>query len=571
VTTSAEVAPDKNRKEIAARIAWIVLICATLYVCYFSRLGAIGLVGPDEPRYAWIARDMAESGDWITPRLYGEPWFEKPPLFYWGAALSFKLFGVSETTARLPSALCALFATLALAWLAWRFYGAAAARCLLLLLPTTAGMIGFSHAAATDMPFSGMLTIAMVCAAAILGLTTSQAQDGVAQHAAPLQKKVLASKLLLPALFGFFLGLAVLAKGPAAIILCGGTFFWWVLLTKHWREAFRLLHPVAIATFFVTALPWYIVCARRNPDFLRIFIVEHNFKRYLTSEFQHIQPRWFYIPVILVGILPWTSLLALVPGRIKQDLRNCELRNATIFLFTWAIFPLLFFSASQSKLPGYILPAIPPIVLLSSRAVSESMAMNSRFARAVLVGCSLSAIVMFAGGVQYSFGLRSIYQVQKLANEIPSALIILGFVCLLSFIAAVLTLWGRLRISIFLTVASLLFFFWSADLNQLDSQLSAREICSAITRLNEPADKVFLCSMPRSYTYAFNFYLKTSLREWSQHDSGNGGLVVVGSPACWSQLQGMRYHLRSEMNFARWPVVEVEATSVVRPNDGKAQ
>src|SRR5690349_10379049 len=138
---------------------------------------------------------MVESGDWITPRLYGKPWFEKPPLFYWGAALSFKLFGVSETTARLPSALCALFATLALAWLARRLYGAAAARCLLLLLPTTAGMIGFSHSAATDMPFSGMLTIAMVCAAAILGLTTSQAQDGVAQHAAPLQKKVLASKL----------------------------------------------------------------------------------------------------------------------------------------------------------------------------------------------------------------------------------------------------------------------------------------------------------------------------------------------------------------------------------------
>jgi predicted membrane-bound mannosyltransferase len=166
--SSAQDNPDKSGT--AARIGWAVLILATLYVCYFSHLGAIGFVGPDEPRYAWIAREMAESGDWVTPRLYGKPWFEKPPLFYWGAALSFKLFGVSEAAARLPSAISALLATLALAWLALRLYGAETARWLLLLLPTTVGMIGFSHAAATDMPFGAMLTIAMVCAAVALGL-----------------------------------------------------------------------------------------------------------------------------------------------------------------------------------------------------------------------------------------------------------------------------------------------------------------------------------------------------------------------------------------------------------------
>ena len=144
--------PPATTKSLAARIGWLVLILITLYVCYFSHLGANGFVGPDEPRYAWIARDMAESGDWITPRLYGQPWFEKPPLYYWGAAVSFKLFGVTEAAARLPSALAALMGTLALAWLAWRVYGAETARWLLLLLPTTVGMIGFSHAAATDMP-----------------------------------------------------------------------------------------------------------------------------------------------------------------------------------------------------------------------------------------------------------------------------------------------------------------------------------------------------------------------------------------------------------------------------------
>src|SRR5262252_267988 len=155
----------------AQRISWAVLIAITLYICYFSHLDAIGFVGPDEPRYAWIARDMAETGDWITPRLYGRPWFEKPPLLYWGGAIFFRLLpNQPEIAARLPSAISALLATLALAWLAWQLYGPDRARWLLLLLPTSVGMIGFSHACATDMPFAGTLTVSLVCAAVILGL-----------------------------------------------------------------------------------------------------------------------------------------------------------------------------------------------------------------------------------------------------------------------------------------------------------------------------------------------------------------------------------------------------------------
>src|SRR5438046_3511147 len=237
---------------------------------------------------------MAETGDWVTPRLYGKPWFEKPPLFYWSAGLCFKLFGVIEAAARLPSASCALLATLTLAWLALRLYGAETARWLLLLLPTTVGMIGFSHAAATVMPFSAMLPIAMGCAAVVLGLTRNKNT--------PILPRTPWLALLL---FGFFLGLAVLAKGPAAIILCGGAVFFWALFTKRWRDAFRLLHPAAMASFYLTALPWYILCACRNPDFFRFFIIEHNFKRYLTPEFQHIQPCWFYVPILLLAILLW--------------------------------------------------------------------------------------------------------------------------------------------------------------------------------------------------------------------------------------------------------------------------
>ncbi len=356
--TEANAPIAENRPGTAAQIGWAILILATLYVCYFSHLGAIGFVGPDEPRYAWIARDMAETGDWVTPRLYGKPWFEKPPLFYWGAALCFKLFGVSEAAARLPSAISALLATLALAWLALRIYGAETARWLLLLLPSTVGMIGFSHAAATDMPFSAMLTIAMVCAAVVLGLTRNQNT--------PILPRTPWLALIL---FGFFLGLAVLAKGPAAIILSGGAVFFWGLFTKSWRDAFRLLHPAAIASFCLTALPWYILCARCNPDFLRIFIVEHNFKRFLTPEFQHIQPFWFYVPVLLVAFHPWTALFLWSVAEGTAKLWRTRSISASTWLFLcWAGFCLIFFSISKSKLPGYILPSIPALCLIVTRA-----------------------------------------------------------------------------------------------------------------------------------------------------------------------------------------------------------
>src|SRR5450755_1629394 len=220
-STATEAQTDNSFR----RACWAVLVFITLYVCYFSHLGAFGFVGPDEPRYAWIARDMAESGDWVTPRLYGKPWFEKPPLYYWGAALSFKLFGVSEAAARLPSAVSALLATLAMAWLALRLYGEETARWLLLLLPTTAGMIGFSHAAATDMPFSAMVTIAMVAAAVLLRLDSrpdlvspTTTQNTSAQPTVSLST-LTQSTLFTAIVFGFFLGLAVLAKGPAGLIL----------------------------------------------------------------------------------------------------------------------------------------------------------------------------------------------------------------------------------------------------------------------------------------------------------------------------------------------------------------
>jgi len=489
---------------MGARIGWCVLVAVTLAVCYFSNLGVIGFVGPDEPRYAWIARDMAESGDWIAPRLYGRPWFEKPVLYYWMAGASFKLFGVSEAAARLPSALCALFATLALAWLAWRVYGAETARWLLLLLPTSVGMIGFSHAAATDMPFSAMLTIAMVFAAVVLRLTRNENT--------PILPHTPWPALLL---FGFFLGLAVLAKGPAAIILCGGAVFFWALLTKKWRDAFRLLHPIVIASFCATALPWYILCSRRNPDFFRVFIIEHNFKRYLTPEFQHIQPFWYYVPVVLIAFLPWSAALlwSTVQGSRRVNAGRV-LSPRTVFFLTWVLFCLAFFSASKSKLPGYVLPSLPAIALLLSRTIAASA---SKKALGFTVG--IFGTILLLALFPLSLALHELSRFRPdIVTSYEAILLGIALVNLAMAVAFLFRLEPKTSQAIqfaaggFALLPSLF-----APLILPHSFLndpSTRNLAQELRTHAIPGEKLVIRHMTRDYLYGLSFYMHRELQNW---------------------------------------------------------
>jgi 4-amino-4-deoxy-L-arabinose transferase-like glycosyltransferase len=508
---------------LAQRICWAVLILITLYVCYFSHLGVIGFVGPDEPRYAWIARDMAETGDWVTPRLYGRPWFEKPPLLYWGGAIFFKLFGPSapEVAARLPSAISALLATLALAWLAWRTYGEECARWLLLLLPTSVGMIGFSHAAATDMPFAGMLTIAMVCAAVVLGLTQSENT--------PILPRT-PWLALVP--FGFFLGLAVLAKGPAAIILCGGAVFFWAIFTKRWRDALRLLHPAAIAAFCVTALPWYMLCARRNPDFFRIFIIEHNFKRYLTPEFQHVQPFWFYVPVVLLGLVPWVAMLGPVLREVGSIRVQTEREQGMLpFAMSWAVFPILFFTLSKSKLPGYVLPIFPPLSFLMARTL------RSQASRAALQWALLgSGVVLTVLGACTGLIIRvvdrgNVYSFDRQVN------IVIVFVVFAGLAAVSLALVRRVEGAALVVQTTLLLCMFAGIPDSLGGVLDARfstrlaleqyRRSSLAEAAKSTSAEPSTYNLRRDYQYSLNFYFHRELPSWTE---GSPGEAIVFIP-----------------------------------------
>jgi 4-amino-4-deoxy-L-arabinose transferase-like glycosyltransferase len=558
VTQIDNFATDSHSTSPVARFAWIVLIIATLYISYFHNLGAFGLVGPDEPRYAWIARDMAESGDWVTPRLYGKPWFEKPVLYYWSAALSFKLFGVSETTARVPSALAALLATLAMAWLAWRVYGAETSRWVLLLLPTTVGMIGFSHAAATDMFFAATLTIAIVFAAGLLRVVPQVSPSSFTS-----------STSFTSFFMGFFVGLAVLAKGPAAIILSGGAILLWAAFTKRWRDAIRCLHPVAIAGFCLTALPWYSLCGRRNPDFFRIFIIEHNFKRYLTPEFQHVQPFWFYIPVVLIAFVPWT--LVMLWSIAQSSFASIWKRRASsvaFFFLAYAVFCLVFFSASQSKLPGYILPAIPALGFLLARSYAVISNQSEKALRWLLSGFAILALPIALLLIGFGRHFRT--------SRTNTGLFLAVGCVLLAFALANLLLTVKDHIKGFaiaptavLPVLFLLLVFHYISRPWLRYDPSGKTLATEISAAQIPQDQLSVAAMKRGQQYSLSFYLHREVPVWNP-DEPKPGVLLVPSRGCTTLVQPPLVCGRDPITLKNsgWFAYRVERSNLVGGRSG---
>jgi 4-amino-4-deoxy-L-arabinose transferase-like glycosyltransferase len=472
---------------------WSVpLVLIVVYVCLFSGLGALGFVGPDEPRYAAIARAMAGTHDWITPRLWGAPWFEKPVLYYWAAGAAMRIFGVSEFAARLPSALAALLAVVAVAWTALRSYGVGAAWYSILMLPTSVAMIGFSRSASPDMLFAGTLTAAMAVACEML----QKARPGP----------------ILRAAFGFFLGAAVLAKGPAAVILAGGATLLWAALTRQWLAPFRFLHPLVIAAFCATALPWYVLCAFRNPDFLRVFLWRHNFERYTTPIFEHRQPIWFYGYILLLAVVPWITFLVAALFRAAVRLKNgAAVDSADFFFACWAIFPIVFFSLSQSKLPGYILPAIPPLFILLGRWVSESIAAPSR----AIIRARAAAGVLILSLLVAPLGSAAVGGVPKI---FPKEYLLTAFLIFLFGIGILASGFRKRAAAGFLVltlmVPSIVVLSNFLILPKLDNQISPRHEAQMLVEGGIPAESLSVYAIPRAWNYGLDCYLDRELAEW---------------------------------------------------------
>jgi 4-amino-4-deoxy-L-arabinose transferase-like glycosyltransferase len=505
----------------ALAIAGVVVM-----VSLFANLGAIGLVGPDEPRYAWIARTMAETGDWVTPRLWGVPWFEKPILYYWAAAVGFWMHLPAEWAARLPSAIAALAAAKGIAWFARQYYGAddASLASPMLLAPvifaTTVAATGFARAATPDMLFSAAITLAMVCAASVLR------RAGALRIPNNAQAEIQGHRLLVLALWGAFLGAGVLAKGPAAVILAGGAIGVWALVTSNWRAAFRLAHLVAITAFCAVALPWYALCARRNPDFLRVFIFQHNFERYLTPLFQHQQPFWFFGPITILALLPWSAFLI---GTAQEAMRLWREKTWTnspgFFVACWAVFPVLFFSFSQSKLPSYILPAVPALALVAAIGASRSFQRSRTNAIILSAGIGVVWIVLAA------IFLQAAHKFPFTETTLP-ALAAAALAIAIAVAAGILYagMRGDFRLAVILCSISAVATLQIANtvvLPALDPYLSARSH-AAFFRNDLHPDRIFTYQLKRSWDYGLAYYFHREMPEWSPQDP-EAALVLTSS------------------------------------------
>jgi 4-amino-4-deoxy-L-arabinose transferase-like glycosyltransferase len=322
--------------------------CAFLF---FYGLGQFGLIGADEPRYAQVAREMLERHDWITPVLGGEPWLEKPPLYYWQAMLAYRVLGVSDWTARLPAALDATLLVLAVYFFLRRFRpgfeldGA-------LIAASAAGIVGYARAASMDMALAAAFTIGM------LGWWAWR-ESG--------------KKIFLAVFYGF-MALGMLAKGPVAPFLAMLVIVLYAAAVRELRLVPKTLWLPGILLFCAMALPWYFAVQIHNPEFFREFIVEHNLGRFSQNLYHHTEPVWYYLPVTAFALVPWTVIVIAafaqsirlwwakrkLGGRVGGDLDH----QFGVFACCWLIAPLILFSISRSKLPGYILPAIPAGALL---------------------------------------------------------------------------------------------------------------------------------------------------------------------------------------------------------------
>lgn len=328
------------------------LIILTILICFFFTfmLGNRPLSVPDEGRYVEIPREMAVTGDYLTPRLNNVKYFEKPVFFYWLEAFSIKLFGLNEFTLRLWPALFALFGCLAVAVAGARLFGRLTGLLSAAILATSLLYYGLGRAIILDMPVSILLTLALL--SFLIGT-----------HEAPGLRR----RLYLWSFYAFA-ALAVLTKGLIGIIIPGMVVGAWIVLLGEWRMLKTLYIPSGLALFLLIAAPWHILVARANPEFYQFYFIHEHFQRFLTKIHGRYQPFWYFIPIVLLGLFPWSAFLfQAIKHSVPSTWRERHEHRDALFLMLWAGLVFLFFSASSSKLVPYILPIFPPLALLIGR------------------------------------------------------------------------------------------------------------------------------------------------------------------------------------------------------------
>ncbi len=375
--------------------AWPLLLFAAVFLFYLYGLGHLPLVGPDEPRYGQVAREMFERGDMVTPTLGGHTWFEKPALLYWMMMAGYGLFGVSEWAARLGPALCGLLTVFFVYWVGRRVERAGAGveevengtnQWGALALASSAGLVVFSRAASFDVVVTATTTTALACFLAAEVETNRK------------------SRLRLLAAFHAAVGASLLAKGLVGVVVPFGVVGLYYVLRREWPRRdvlFSLLWGVPLA--LVVAGLWYgPVIARHGWTFVDQFFIQHHFARYVSNQYRHPQRFYFYLPIMLALALPWTLYLVseLAQARRWKWREQSAEGRARVFALAWLAAPVLFFSVSQSKLPGYVLPALPGAMLLAGFALARFV--RGEGGEGVLRATGGLLLLLAVGGLAYA-------------------------------------------------------------------------------------------------------------------------------------------------------------------------
>jgi 4-amino-4-deoxy-L-arabinose transferase-like glycosyltransferase len=333
----------------------LVLLILLISFLTMDSLGERKLANPDEGRYSEISREMASSNDFVTPRLNGLKYFEKPPLQYWATAISFKLFGESEFSARLYTALCGLACVLLMAYVGWKVFDAETGLLAALVLLSAPYFAGMTEVITLDMGLTFWLTLAL-------------ASFMLAQVSSPDTSQ---RKWLWLAWVG--MAGAVLSKGLIGILFPAAALFLYCLVQRDFRPLFKIEWIIGPVIFFAICTPWFVLVSLENPEFPQFFFIHEHFERFLSTTHRREQAWWFFLPILFGGFLPWA--VALVPAMWWGWRHTGQLANGAMiadgqifrplrFILLYSAFIFLFFSRSGSKLTAYILPFFPVMALL---------------------------------------------------------------------------------------------------------------------------------------------------------------------------------------------------------------
>lgn len=351
---------------------WLAdLVCLTFLVGFFYALwlGGHALFTPDEGRYSEIAREMVVTHDYITPRLNGVAFLDKPILYYWLQASAIKLFGLKEWALRFWPACFGVLGCLITYFAGHVLFNRRTGILSAVILATSPLYYGAAHYANLDLEMAVLISTTLLFSL-------------LALHSPAKQKKTFYFILAY-----IFCALAILTKGLIGIVFPAMIIGLWIILLNQWRNLKQMYLITGLFIVIIITLPWYTLVQKANPEFLHFFFVTQQFSRFLAhGDFNNAMPSWFYLPVVLLGFFPWSVfMLQACTKNIKAILQARKAHSIELFLLLWPLLIFIFFSIPKSKLIGYILPIFPALALIIGRYLDDMWAKTLRYSTVIFM------------------------------------------------------------------------------------------------------------------------------------------------------------------------------------------